>query len=109
MIEEQRAIIDDVRAHAADIRTRAHEWMYHLGYEPELVAKAEAWRQPIEPWLQDDPPQDVQELYTAAGFAQLYHEAITAILDAAPETPADCCVRPQATETPAPTEDTHAP
>ena len=80
LIEAQRAVIDRVRD-AIDVRWRAHEWMRHLGYEDEYIAKAEAWRQPIEPWLQDDPPRAVLDLEMAAGVARLYHEAITAILD----------------------------
>ena len=75
-----RATLDRVRD-ALDIQFRAHEWMRHLGYEDESIAKAEVWRQPIEPWLQDDPPRAVLDLEMAAGVARLYHEAITAILD----------------------------
>ena len=65
---------------ALDVRTRARAWMMILGYEDDQIDKAEAWRQPREPWLQEDPPMAVVDLETAAGIAREYEEAIRAAL-----------------------------
>jgi hypothetical protein len=81
---------------ALDIRTRARAWMTHLGYEDHQIDAAEAWRQPREPWLHDDPPTAVVDLETAVGIAREYDEAIRAALD-----PASPATRPS----PAPADD----
>lgn len=78
-VEKAEAAVGRVEA-ALDIRTRARAWMSHLGYEDHQIDKAEAWRQPLEPWLQDDPPVAVVDLETAAGFAREYEEVIRAAL-----------------------------
>lgn len=65
---------------ALDVRTRARAWMAHLGYEDHQIDKAEAWRQPREPWLQEDPPVAVVDLEMAAGFAREYEETLRAAL-----------------------------